>query len=307
MSYILDALNKSQQERDLGQVPGLETEHSSPPSPSRRTRPWVMLGGAAGAVALVAVVYGLLGGGEAPEQPAPVVSSAGDGTTIDDGGTGVAQEQEFATAAGESDLADSGPVAWSLPAGLADRMAEYEPSPQVDLPVTAPRPATTVAAVRPAPPVVAATQPRPAPVAPAAVPAPPPAVSLPPRAVLEPPPPVPETAIAAAAATRPAAVPVDPEAPSAAPEATPLVEPAPVPEKPALPLLADMPYEFQQRVPPLTVNVHAYYPEPEARFAYINMRKYGEGVRMDDGVTIEAITPEGLVLEFGGQRFRLGR
>lgn len=307
MSYILDALNKSQQERDLGQVPGLETEHSSPPSPSRRTRPWAMAGVTAAVAVLAAVLYGVIGGGEVPEQPLPALSSAGDAATGDDGGKGVAPAQGPATAGTEPDPADTGPVPWQTPAGIAEGMSESPPPRQVELPVGAPRPATTVAAVRPAPPVAVPTQPRPVPMAPAAVRGPAPAAPVSPPAVPEPPPAVPQTPFAAAVGSRPTAVPMVTQAPAVTPEDPLPAKPAPVPETPALPLLADMPYDFQQRVPRLTVNVHAYYPEPEARFAYINMRKYGEGVRMDEGVTIEAITPEGLVLEFGGQRFRLGR
>jgi general secretion pathway protein B len=42
MSYILDALRKAEQQRDLGQVPGLATEHERPEPVSARPWPWIL-------------------------------------------------------------------------------------------------------------------------------------------------------------------------------------------------------------------------------------------------------------------------
>ena len=43
MSYILDALKKAEQERDLGRVPRLETVHDNAPRPARAW-PWLIAG-----------------------------------------------------------------------------------------------------------------------------------------------------------------------------------------------------------------------------------------------------------------------
>jgi general secretion pathway protein B len=44
MSYILDALKKAEKERDLGNVPKLETVHDSPPDAGRRPGLWMVIG-----------------------------------------------------------------------------------------------------------------------------------------------------------------------------------------------------------------------------------------------------------------------
>ncbi|MFT4798866.1 MAG: general secretion pathway protein B [Candidatus Azotimanducaceae bacterium] len=52
MSYILEALNKSEQERRGGQTPDLNTVHRPPPGQTVRSTPWLA----------IVVVFGLLNG-----------------------------------------------------------------------------------------------------------------------------------------------------------------------------------------------------------------------------------------------------
>jgi len=58
---------------------------------------------------------------------------------------------------------------------------------------------------------------------------------------------------------------------------------------------------------PMHLDIHVFSTTPAERFVFINMRKYAEGAQLDEGPRIEEITPEGVVLNEGGQRFLLTR
>ncbi|HPF25649.1 MAG: general secretion pathway protein GspB [Steroidobacteraceae bacterium] len=61
----------------------------------------------------------------------------------------------------------------------------------------------------------------------------------------------------------------------------------------------------QARVPDLRLDLHVYANNPAERFVFINMRKLREGEALPDGVRVESITPTGAVLSFRGTRFQL--
>jgi hypothetical protein len=77
-----------------------------------------------------------------------------------------------------------------------------------------------------------------------------------------------------------------------------------VPEASFLSTLAP---EFQQRLPPMTVNIHVYAADEAQRILYINNRPYRRGEEISGGVRVEAIVPDGVVLQYHGQRFKLPR
>jgi general secretion pathway protein B len=60
-------------------------------------------------------------------------------------------------------------------------------------------------------------------------------------------------------------------------------------------------------LPELRLDMHVYDPKPQARFALINMQKVTEGQTMKGDVKVEAITPEGVVMSHNGSRFLLPR
>jgi general secretion pathway protein B len=60
-------------------------------------------------------------------------------------------------------------------------------------------------------------------------------------------------------------------------------------------------------LPELRLDMHVYDPKPQARFALINMQKVTEGQMIKGEVKVEAITPEGVVLSHNGSRFLLPR
>jgi general secretion pathway protein B len=57
----------------------------------------------------------------------------------------------------------------------------------------------------------------------------------------------------------------------------------------------------------LHLDLHVFSTRPSERFVFINTRKYVEGAEVQDGVKVEQITPDGVVLSKNGTRFSLPR
>ncbi|EIJ44349.1 hypothetical protein BegalDRAFT_3541 [Beggiatoa alba B18LD] len=81
--------------------------------------------------------------------------------------------------------------------------------------------------------------------------------------------------------------------------ASPVVETAPVPS------IAEVPQYLQQKLPELTINAHVYATEAKQRFVLINGRRYREGMSIQEGMTVEAIRPNDVVINYQQKRFRL--
>jgi general secretion pathway protein B len=81
----------------------------------------------------------------------------------------------------------------------------------------------------------------------------------------------------------------------------------PEPRAPRLPWLEELPPDFQSRVPPLRINLFAYGSRPEDRFVVINMGRYQVGDVLPPGIRLERIDEDSLTLRFEGKRFRLAR
>ncbi|MCI0668339.1 MAG: general secretion pathway protein GspB [Methylococcaceae bacterium] len=75
----------------------------------------------------------------------------------------------------------------------------------------------------------------------------------------------------------------------------------------AIPLLGGLPRDFQREVPSLNINVFVYSEVPEERFVIINMTKYLAGQKIDSGPQILEIRPDSLVLEYLGRKFKIKR
>lgn len=69
--------------------------------------------------------------------------------------------------------------------------------------------------------------------------------------------------------------------------------------------LRDLPPEARSAIPALEVNVHTYAQSREDRMVLINMKRYREGDRLAEGPTIQSITPTGVVLVHETLRFHL--
>ena len=115
------------------------------------------------------------------------------------------------------------------------------------------------------------------------------AVAVPPARTEPKAPPAP--GVAAVAAQEPPARPVAPVSP-----------PAGLP-----PAWRDLPAEERRALPHPDLDVHVYDDAPQRRFVLISLRKYREGEALPDGLLIDEITPEGIVVEHRGHRYTLPR
>jgi general secretion pathway protein B len=61
------------------------------------------------------------------------------------------------------------------------------------------------------------------------------------------------------------------------------------------------------QIPQLRLDLHVYAARPQDRFIMINMHKLREGDTLPEGVRVESITSEGAVLSYNGSRFLLPR
>src|ERR1700722_19160281 len=68
---------------------------------------------------------------------------------------------------------------------------------------------------------------------------------------------------------------------------------------------ADAATSPDSHMPALRVDVHVYAAKPEERFVLINMHRLHEGDSLPEGVRVESITPEGVVVSYQGAKFIL--
>lgn len=73
------------------------------------------------------------------------------------------------------------------------------------------------------------------------------------------------------------------------------------------PLLQQMSPELQRAIPPMAVTIHVYSPQESQRILFINNREYRKGDRIEGGIRVEEIVPDGVVLSYQAQRFKLSR
>lgn len=85
------------------------------------------------------------------------------------------------------------------------------------------------------------------------------------------------------------------------PEAAPPAAPA-VP-KLDVPTYYDLPFATRKALPQLSLSMHVYTADPKQRFVILDGTRMGEGDATSDNITVREIRPDGVVLEFQGQRF----
>ncbi|MET0291612.1 MAG: general secretion pathway protein GspB [Steroidobacteraceae bacterium] len=168
------------------------------------------------------------------------------------------------------------------------RPARVEPV-GVPAPVAvAPAPVAPAPAVVPPPPVVQAP------------PAQPPAVALPPTAQVLPPLP------AASPVEEPRVAPVNPAdfQPARPPErqTSALADAATIAADGGLPTAADL---ATLGVPELRLALHVYDANPSSRYVLMNSQRLRENETSSEGVRVERIDPNAVILSFRGTRFRL--
>lgn len=69
--------------------------------------------------------------------------------------------------------------------------------------------------------------------------------------------------------------------------------------------ISELPGQLHIAMLALELNVHVYDDDPAKRFVLIDMKRYAEGHALPQGPVIEAITPDGVVLAYQGQRFMI--
>jgi general secretion pathway protein B len=290
MSLILDALKKSEAERQLGRAPGLTT-----PMPLRRGetqehgRAWLRYA----AWLAIAAALGACAWWLARRAP-PDVAAVDDPPAVATRANPVAPVAAPPTSSAEPIALPAPTAAAPAVASVADHGATREQAP-----------VATAAAAAPATPphVVEAATPKPrdpefdsvereteAIVAP----------SPPPSSDNAPAPQQPQPVTAAA-------TPV--QAPPWATVAA-IAEPAPAaapPPRETLPRLDQLGGPQRDSLPPLKQTMHVYAEVPAARFVLIDGRRYREGDKLSGSLQLIEIRREGTVLQLDGLRFLLPR
>lgn len=87
-------------------------------------------------------------------------------------------------------------------------------------------------------------------------------------------------------------------------------QPSPVIAKkatPEHPWLKELPYEFRRKVPKLNINVFVYNENPEQGFVIIDMVKYQVNQDLPDNMILKAIQNDSLVVDYKNRTFRIKR
>lgn len=317
MSYILEALKKSDEERNRGSAPGLQTVHTAAVAhPSKKRTGWICL--LAFALLLNAgLLIWWLGPWRSAEQqtvqssaqqpPQPAAAQTAKAVANQPVGAGGAGEPAVTPGRRPSRHAGREPQParmqskpsptlepagepdgkMNAPAAVAPAPVQQPARPAAREAAAGAREAKSAAAVEPSkdkdvkPSAAAATKPaaKPEAVAPAA-----------------PNPPAQQQARATA------------EAPPSKPEAA-NVEAAPVDAEAALrqlPNLQSLPPAIRKEIPSITLSLLVYSSNPVDRMVNINGQMTREGQEVVPGLVLEQITKEGAVFNYKGTRFQKG-
>jgi general secretion pathway protein B len=306
MSYILDALKKSQRERELGQVPRLQAPVFDEPLEQTRAQRWIIATFALAALAAVLAAYAAL---RPPIANAPEVSEAEvESAPESESPASSANTEEPVVVDSAVDRAVDNALA-ALPRADADHVGETGGTADD-------RDAEPQVLVVPAPPKPGERLPRGADELRRAVLGVDAASSPEPRKLTQPKAPVPEHA------------PVPPEliaeieafkrtfreeggrgSAARAETASKSAERRTQPATQAAPPLRDRPAplssSLRRELPPFSMTVHVYDPDPARRFVYLNGSKLREGELARDGFFVEEVRADGAVLRYDAHRFFL--
>lgn len=76
-------------------------------------------------------------------------------------------------------------------------------------------------------------------------------------------------------------------------------------QRPQVPEYAELPYALQQQIPEIRISVHIYNNEPQQRKVRINGQIFREGDGVERNLTVEEITPLGVIFNFEETEFKL--
>ncbi len=283
MSYILDALQRSQKERELGEIPTLGAAHHTEfAHPRTRPGPWILAAIALGIVATALALYAAIF-----RQPAPILPY----------GPAIVRAQ--------TPVSPRDPVTPNQPPVTPDQAPRPVPTTiqgiEAEI-VAIPEPTTTPEDPANEPPPVTASAPAPDPVTNMH--------PLPNESTLPP------DLLGDIQAFKERIRRGEPETPVEAAPMTPDVEAGPVspsetPEpmidsslaSPKISGLQALPAQVRQGIPTHHISVHVYSEEPANRFVILNSRRMGEGEINRDGLQVESIRPQGVILRYGKNHF----
>jgi general secretion pathway protein B len=83
--------------------------------------------------------------------------------------------------------------------------------------------------------------------------------------------------------------------------------PSAVPASSLYPTMQEVRARGSINLPDLHLDIHVFSPNPDDRFAFVNMSKLREGATLSEGPVVTEITPDGVVLQYEGQMFLLPR
>jgi general secretion pathway protein B len=270
MSYILEALKKSDRERRQGEIPGLQSDHGKRPDPGKkRHKQSVWAGIAAGVIVLAALVAFIFFWGTRKNDAA-----LQEKITALEKSLGQLQEQPGQSASGDRQPATE--------AKTADRTAadETESHPrELPPPVTRQEPFDSAAETADGGEgdegieewAIKNEQP----------------AAMEKEAMLNP---------------EDAASVMPQETVAAAKTAVPKTAGA---QTDSLPLMQDLPANIRKRLPPLTLAGHVFSENAAKRMIIINNRICREGDMVEDGLFLDRIIWEGVVLRYQEIRFRM--
>jgi general secretion pathway protein B len=287
MSYILEALRKSQQDREIGQVPTLATQPLFTSQESGRNA-WGLAAMALAGLAVAIALYAALRGGPEVAPPAPPVTQTA--------GPAPVGAPVTAPAPGASPALPATPP----PAAAPMAVSPTAPSPPLAAPGTTPvpaaSPATTPGSAPPTSPPVRLPAPEDDELVEAGI----------------------DETDGESAASNPGFVPSPHprdgipddlrqdiqsfkdeikggEGGKAAKKANN--------QKPVPPQERRLPREVEERLPSFLLTVHIYDAEPAKRFVVIDGRKLRQGDASRGGILVEEILPDGVALSFEGHQF----
>ena len=70
--------------------------------------------------------------------------------------------------------------------------------------------------------------------------------------------------------------------------------------------LSELPASIQQEIPGISISFLAYSSRPKDRRVMINGAMAGQGEILAPGLSLDEITPDGVILGYKGYRFRRG-
>lgn len=74
-----------------------------------------------------------------------------------------------------------------------------------------------------------------------------------------------------------------------------------------LPFFWEKPVAYRQGIDPFSVSIHVFASDPSQRILFINNKEYRAGEQTQQGPRIESIEPQGVILSYRGEYFKLPR